>query len=233
MIPTGSVPASDPNFSGYAVEFRNQVEFLKKLSMMSWADATEERKAAEAELQKDFSRLNEAFEDYLDALTFRDFRKPDDALMADLSRAGIFLYLMEKTGEFHEAALKLNKEGLYDLMDEARSWTFDFISLGYGKGMDELMKQYLGVESQFVALSELTGVDLVPIYDASSAYQEKIFRRLTDLAKASAKPAGPEAPAAPGSAPAKGAEDSGTKSAEKPETKKPARKKSSGKKGKG
>lgn len=183
-IPTGSVPANDPNFAGYAIEFRNQVEFLKKTAKLSWDDSSAATKDAEEYQTGLFREINEPFEAFLEALSFRDFKKPDAALLSDLTKAAVFIYLFQKVNEMHEACQRINKDGLYALFGTVRSWTYRFLGSGLlTRPYDMSIKEYLSVESFFVACAEMTDVEMIPIHEAASQYQDKVFKRLDMMIK--------------------------------------------------
>lgn len=187
-IPTGSVPANDPNFAGFSIEFRNKVEFLKKTAMLSWDDSSADTKDAEEYQASLFREINESLEAFLEALTFRDFKKPDAALSSDLSKAAIFIYLFQKVNEMGEACQEINKDGLYALFGTVRSWTYRFLTSGFLiRPLDISIKEYLFVESFFVACAEMTDVELIPIHEAASRYQKNVFDRLDTIIKEAEK----------------------------------------------
>jgi hypothetical protein len=245
-IPAGSVPPTgDPQYAGYVIEFRQQVEFLENMARMAWVDSPESEKKGQEEKFAEFSKLGKSLEKELDAFTFQDFKDPGPSFTPMLVKFAIFIYLSEKVGEFHKAALKINKDGLYALHDAVRNWTQRLLSGDYfRRDANDIIREYIFSEAQFVAMAELTGVELISIQEAASVYQKNVFDRLEAIAKEAEKKGGKkgadkaaggkasqpekEAPKEKPAAEAKAAKAPEPK--EKP--KKSTGKKSSGKKGK-
>jgi hypothetical protein len=198
-IPAGSISPADPQFPGYVVEFRSQVGFLKDLAKMSWIDSPASEKGAQEEKMRHLeSALDKLAGEAVDRLSYEDFKTQNASVTESLVKLAIFLYLEDKLKEFYRESVSMNKDGLFALFDALRDWTSDFLTSDYfGRPASESIKQYLSVESQFVAMAELTGVEVVSIQDAASSYQRNVFERLLAHLKKSeseTRKAEPEAP---------------------------------------
>jgi hypothetical protein len=189
-IPAGSIPTTDPQFDGYVVEFRSQVDFLKDLARMSWVDSPSTEKSSEDEKFRNFEAvLSKISDGALERLSYENFKVQNASLTEALVKMALFIYLEEKIREFYRESESMNKDGVYALFDAVRDWTANFLTSGYfSRTAAENIRHYLMVESQFVALGELTGVDIVSIQDAASLYQKNVFQRLLEYLK-KAKPA--------------------------------------------
>jgi hypothetical protein len=200
--PTGSIPASDPNFPGYAKEFRSQVEMLKGMAKTAWIDSLPaERKLQEANIAR-FRAASSLIENELDSITFMDFRNPSPRLNERLVRVAVALYIHDKVLEFHDASIRINKDGLYSVLDSVREWALRLLSGGFfTRSAQDIISEYVGREAGFVAMAELCNVEIVPIQDAVASYQSKVRERLAAIVRA-AGPGNKKKPAAAGPAPA-------------------------------
>ncbi len=161
----GSVPPSDGNFPGYLAEFRSKVDFLKSLAKSNWVDAPESLQSSQKMKLRQFYGLDAALEAGLEAL----MRAPE-ASEENYAKIAIFLYLESKVEELGAAALKLNKRGLYDLVDSVSEWAHGFLSdRFFRKPLAAIVKEYMQNEPQLAACAELCGVDLISIQDATAA----------------------------------------------------------------
>lgn len=234
-ISAGSIPVTDPQFGGYVVEFRSQVDFLKDLARMSWVDSPTSEKGSQDEKMRNLGTvLDKIADDALDRLSYENFKTPNASLTEALVKMAIFLYLNDKLKEFYRESEDMNKDGVYALFDTVRDWTANFLTSAYfSRPASENIKQYIMVESQFVAIGELTGVDVLRIQDVASSYQKEVFEKLLEhLKKVKAASAKPPAPGAekPKPEPAQKEPEAGKASketkAKKPRKKRQARKKS-------
>jgi hypothetical protein len=230
MIPTGSIPSSDPNFPGYAIEFRYQVQFFEELARSSWVDPASDERALQDGRMRNLESLNSVLTDALDEFTYEDFKSPKPGFAGGLVKLALFMYFMDKAREFHYASIRINKDGMYALFEVVWDWTYQTLSNNFfQRSADDIIRDYLLNEAQFVAASELASVELLPIHEAAAAYQPRIFEKLIEIVKKAdaaegAKPAGGKgAGAAPAPAP-----ESTTDEKKQPEKK--ARTKNKGKK---
>lgn len=233
MIPTGSIPPTDPNFPGYAIEFRHQVQFFTELARSSWVDPASDERALQDGRMKNLESLNSVLADAIDEFTYEDFKSPKPGFAGGLVKLALFMYFMDKAREFHYASTRINKDGMYALFEVVWDWTYQTLSNNFfQRSADDIIRDYLLNEAQFVAASELASVELLPIHEAAAAYQPRIFEKLIEIVKRAeaaegAKPAGGAgARAAPASAPESAAD-------EKKRPEKKARAKSKGKKATG
>ena len=180
--PTGSIPPTDPQFGGYVIEFRSQVDFLKDLARMSWVDSPSSEKEAQDEKMGHLEAvLDKIAEDAIDRLSYEDFKTQNAALTEALVKMAVFLYLEDRLKAFHRESDAMNKDGVYALFDALRDWTENFLTSGYfSRSASENIKTYVMVESQFTAMGELTGVDVPAIQDAASAFQRNVFEKLLE-----------------------------------------------------
>ncbi len=187
--PAGSIPPSDPQFGGYVVEFRSQVDFLKDLARMSWVDSPPSEKSSEDEkMDHLLAVLDKLADDAIDRLSYENFKTPNQPLTEALVKMAVFLYLEDRLKAFHRESDAMNKDGVYALFDALRDWTENFLTSGYfSRSASENIKIYVMAESQFTAMGELTGVDVPAIQDAASAFQKNVFEKLLEHLKAKEK----------------------------------------------
>ncbi len=178
-IPAGSVRHPD-----LTAEFRAQVDFLKKLAQASWSESPSGTAKAQEKKQSDFLSLEKPLASELDRFTFQDFKNPGPSFTPMLVKLALYIYLMDKVREFNAAAARINKDGLYALHDAVRGWTYSFLTDGFfRKTADDSIREYLFSEAQFVAMAELSGVELVSVQDAVAAYTPKVFERLAAIVR--------------------------------------------------
>ncbi|MFH0884254.1 MAG: hypothetical protein V1861_00925 [Candidatus Micrarchaeota archaeon] len=184
MIPTGSIPPTDPNFAGYAIEFRNQVQFFEELARSSWVDPASDERSDQAMRMKELESLNSVLANALDEFTYEDFKSPKPGFAGGLVKLALFMYFMDKTKELHNASIRINKDGMYALFEVLWDWVYQMLSNNYfQRSADDIIRDYLLNEAQFVAASELCSVELLPIHDAASAYQPRVFEKLIEIVK--------------------------------------------------
>ena len=177
-------PAGSARHPDFTIEFRSQVDFLKKLAQANWFDSTPGTAKAHEKKMAEFSGLGKELHSELDRFTFQDFKNPGPSFTPMLVKFALYLYLMDKVREFSDAATKINNDGLYALHDAVRGWTYSFLSEGFfRKKADDSIREYLFSEAQFVAMSEMTGVELASIQDAVAAYTPKVFEMLSAIVR--------------------------------------------------
>ena len=163
------------------MEFREKVDLLK--SVVDLANETAKEKDIETEEMKLELFLEAREKLFTEAISDISKKSLNDSELEEIiANLSLFLYLEDATADigyklFVKKSLHVGELSLFKTW---RMWASNFLSWNYfDSTLEGLISEYMDVEHQLVALSEVSGVESIEFQDIIKKYSKEIVERLS------------------------------------------------------